>query len=282
VEAGCPSAWVGCEGLAVACMAQLEGIWQRLPTASLAGRRVSDVCPFSCGMCEAHCELLSREILTAPEHDVLEVQRLRFALPVAASELPGPSAQVKVRAPDALGQKMRVRACEFFGSRTRQYPYSNKCAARSAPLLIPANHSNSPPRRRLHPAQRGPAIIQPHGEDLPRRPAAHAWDERISRLGERGIVRGDSAGACCTLVGLASLTGQTSRAHRVWRGDRRGARAAATAPRRACSRGAAGVRIAQPSFCLVPRTLAAASRSLSAPLRSASLPVASWQLPLSR
>ena len=113
VEAGCPSAWVGCESLAVACMAPLEDIWQRLPTTTLARRRVSDVCPFSCGTCEAHCELLSRETLTAPEHDILEVQRLRFALPIAASELPGPSVQVKVRAPDAPAQKMRVRACKL-------------------------------------------------------------------------------------------------------------------------------------------------------------------------
>ena len=85
-------------------------------------------------MCEAHCELLSREILTAPEHDVLEVQRLRFALPVAASELPGPSAQVKVRAPDALGQKMRVRACEFFLALERVSTRTRINALRAQPL----------------------------------------------------------------------------------------------------------------------------------------------------
>ena len=41
--------------------------------------------------------------------DTLEVQSLRFALPDGAVAS-GPTAHVKVRAPDAPGQRMRVRA----------------------------------------------------------------------------------------------------------------------------------------------------------------------------
>ena len=116
IEGGCPSAWVGCNTLAVACTVRFEEIWARLPTARLAGLRVSDLCPFSCGVCETQCELLGREVLVtaAPERNELEVQRLRFALPLASEPLPGPSAQVKVRAPDAPGQQMRVRACKLY------------------------------------------------------------------------------------------------------------------------------------------------------------------------
>lgn len=124
VEQGCPSPWVSCEGLAVACKARFDDIWRQLPAAVLKGKRVADLCLLSCGTCEAHCELLGREILAdaAPEREELEVQRLRFALPAKASDLPGPSAQVKVRAPDASGQQMRVRACERSTSCERSLP----------------------------------------------------------------------------------------------------------------------------------------------------------------
>ena len=57
------------------------------------------------------CELLSREVLTAaePADGVLEVQRLRFALP-AGARTSGPVAHVKVRAPDVGNVRNRVRA----------------------------------------------------------------------------------------------------------------------------------------------------------------------------
>ena len=108
-ETGCPSPWVTCGLLHVACGVKFSDIWQRLPSATLAGRSVADECQKTCGRCVHACELLSREVLTAAAGDDLEVQLLRFALP-PRHDLRGPSAHVKVRAPDAPGQTNRVRA----------------------------------------------------------------------------------------------------------------------------------------------------------------------------
>ena len=57
------------------------------------------------------CTLLGRTILTAADEasGTLEVQALRFALPPGAFAQ-GPTAHVKVRAPDVPGQRHRVRA----------------------------------------------------------------------------------------------------------------------------------------------------------------------------
>ena len=57
------------------------------------------------------CTLLRRTVLTAADEasGTLEVQALRFALPAGALAH-GPTAHVKVRAPDAPGQRHRVRA----------------------------------------------------------------------------------------------------------------------------------------------------------------------------
>ena len=75
---------------------------------------VHEECPVSCGTCAqrlSRCELLGREVLVAADAatETLEVQRLRFALP-AGADASGPSAHAKVRAPDAPGQRGRVRA----------------------------------------------------------------------------------------------------------------------------------------------------------------------------
>lgn len=116
VEAGCPAPSVSCAVLRQACGALFDEIWEGdLPEQRLRGRAVQDECPAACGVCAERrrqwCELLSREVLVAADtaSSTLEVQRLRFALPeghVAA----GPTAHVKVRAPDAPGQRGRVRA----------------------------------------------------------------------------------------------------------------------------------------------------------------------------
>ena len=57
------------------------------------------------------CTLLTREVLTGADEEsgTVEVQYLRFALP-AGARASGPTAHVKVRAPDAPGQTNRVRA----------------------------------------------------------------------------------------------------------------------------------------------------------------------------
>ena len=59
----------------------------------------------------AHCELLGREVLTPADaaRGVHEVQRLTFGVP-DGGRVVGPTAHIKARAPDAPGQRMRVRA----------------------------------------------------------------------------------------------------------------------------------------------------------------------------
>ena len=60
------------------------------------------------------CTLVSREILAHadPESGTFEVQRLQLRLPPLA-RAEGPTAHFKVRAPDAPGQRNRVRAYSF-------------------------------------------------------------------------------------------------------------------------------------------------------------------------
>jgi ferredoxin-NADP reductase len=111
LEPGCPAPVVGCDILRSACSARFSDVWASLPDPSLATQRVADACRSSCGRCAHLCELRSRHVLTAahPAANTLEVQQLHFALP-EGSRAQGPTAHVKVRAPDAPGQQGRVRA----------------------------------------------------------------------------------------------------------------------------------------------------------------------------
>lgn len=118
VEAGCPAPTVTCAILSQSCSARFDSIWEVLPEPRLLGVAVRDECPDACGLCaerlrefQSQCTLLSRDVLVAADasRDTLEVQSLRFALP-AGAVASGPTAHVKVRAPDAPGQRMRVRA----------------------------------------------------------------------------------------------------------------------------------------------------------------------------
>ena len=118
VEAGCPAPSVTCALLSQSCGARFESIWEVLPEPRLLGVAVRDECPDACGLCadrlrefQSQCTLLSRDVLVAADasRDTLEVQSLRFALP-AGAVASGPTAHVKVRAPDAPGQRGRVRA----------------------------------------------------------------------------------------------------------------------------------------------------------------------------
>ena len=112
LEDGCPAASITCSLLSEsrACGARFTDIWQTLPYEALSGPSIADLCPLSCGRCPSMCLLLSREVMTSPADGTLEVQRLRFALPPGAGHGIGPSSHVKVRAPDAVGQRQRVRA----------------------------------------------------------------------------------------------------------------------------------------------------------------------------
>lgn len=109
-EEGCPAPEVDCATLSTACGAHFSDIWTVLPTPALRDRTVRDECKASCGECNK-CELLSRDILSAadPATETFEVQQLRFALPVG-SRASGHSNHIKVRAPDAPGQRNRIRA----------------------------------------------------------------------------------------------------------------------------------------------------------------------------
>lgn len=111
VEVGCPAPSVTCAILSQACEARFDSIWEVLPDPRLLGAAVQDECPGVCGVCaerqrqiQSQCTLLSRDVLVAADaaRDTLEVQRLRFALPDGAVAS-GPTAHVKVRAPDAPG-----------------------------------------------------------------------------------------------------------------------------------------------------------------------------------
>ena len=110
-EAGCPSPAVDCATLARSCSVRFDDIWTTLPEARLRGRRVRDACRNTCGECASHCELLSRDVLTAADASTgtHAVHLLRFALP-HGSRVSGPTAHVKVQAPDEAGQLNRVRA----------------------------------------------------------------------------------------------------------------------------------------------------------------------------
>jgi hypothetical protein len=57
------------------------------------------------------CKLVSRDVLVEADHEngIYAVHQLRFVLPKGA-KASGPSAHVKVRAPDTKGQSNRVRA----------------------------------------------------------------------------------------------------------------------------------------------------------------------------
>ena len=115
LESGCPGPSVSCEVLSEACGALFDEIWSSaLPEPSLKGVAVHEACPVACGTCSqrlSRCELLGREVLVAADapSETLEVQQLRFALPEGA-DASGPSAHAKLRAPDAPGQRGRVRA----------------------------------------------------------------------------------------------------------------------------------------------------------------------------
>ena len=122
LEPGCPAPVVGCNILLSACSAKFSDVWHLLPDASLTNQRVADACRSSCGRCSHnYCKLQSRHILTAadPVSGTLEVQQLQFALP-ADSQVAGPTAHVKVRAPDVPGQQNRVRAYSMLLDRQRR------------------------------------------------------------------------------------------------------------------------------------------------------------------
>ena len=72
------------------------------------------------------CELLHREVLVAadPATGTLEVQRLALALPTGAAT-GAPPAHVKVRAPDAEGHRMRVRAYSIMVDESAPRPHIN-------------------------------------------------------------------------------------------------------------------------------------------------------------
>jgi len=110
LEPGCPAPQVDCAILSTACASRFSDIWKTLPSPTLAHQRILDQCKASCGECNK-CELLHREILTPADAatETLEVQRLQFTLP-QGSRASGHSTHVKVRAPDAPGQRNRVRA----------------------------------------------------------------------------------------------------------------------------------------------------------------------------
>ena len=87
----------------------------------MTNQRVADACRSSCGRCSHnYCKLQSRHILTAADHvRDTEVQQLPVALP-ADSQVAGPTAHVKVRAPDVPGQQNRVRAFPMLLDRQRR------------------------------------------------------------------------------------------------------------------------------------------------------------------
>jgi ferredoxin-NADP reductase len=111
VEDGCPAPTISCDILRSACRSRFSDIWSTVPNASLQHALIADECRATCGECSHMCKLIEREVLV-PADDAtgtLAVHRLRFALPLH-SVRPGPFTHVKVRAPDAPGQRMRVRA----------------------------------------------------------------------------------------------------------------------------------------------------------------------------
>ena len=97
--------------LSNACNVNFDRIWTRLPSEILRGTRIAELCRKSCGQCFPASVLLDREVLTLANTrgGDFEVQRLHFALPQGL-QAAGPSAHVKVRAPDSQGQRNRVRA----------------------------------------------------------------------------------------------------------------------------------------------------------------------------
>ena len=268
LETGCPAPSVTCAILSQSCGARFDSIWEALPEPRLLGVAVRDECPESCGLCaerlrefRSQCTLLSRDVLVAADasRDTLEVQSLRFALPDGAVAS-GPTAHVKVRAPDAPGQRMRVRAYSMLVDK-----------AQSSFNLTVKIYPGGPPRTRGTSAWLG-ALAVGSSASVPQTRRME-WAVAPAQARRVGLVA-FGVGIVECLEPMAILLEAGAEARPAPPKQPRGEPHALSAPRACLAAGAAHLREPRRAAHPVPRAAARAAARARAALRGAPLPLA--------